>query len=106
MAKTADVVKKGFDKMLKPIKKGFDKMLKPINKIIGYFKCGINKIKNLGDCIAFYLIDMVIGIYFLFWNLFATTFGFKKAGQDLWKFVNKYQKFHYPRSIMKKCYLC
>jgi hypothetical protein len=99
-------LKKVTDKIIKPIDKGFKKVTEPIDKIIGYFKCGINKIKSLGDCILFYIIDMFIAMYFLLWNMFATVFGLKKAGQSLWKFINKYQKFKYPRSIMKKCYLC
>ncbi len=110
--KPASTIKKNNPKPKKkkkktdPVKKFFDKMMKPINKIIGYFKCGINKLKNLGDCILFYIIDMFIGMYFILWNMFAAVFGLKKAGQDLWKFINKYQKFKYPKSIQKKCYLC
>lgn len=92
--------------IMKPVEKGFNKILKPITEIGDYFKCGINKIKNLGDCILFYIIDMFIGMYFVVWNMFATAFGFQKPGQDLWKFINKYQKIQYPRSILKKCYLC
>ena len=98
--------KKKLKKKADPVKRFFDKMMKPINKIINYFKCGIRKIKNLGDCILFYIIDMIVGMYFVVWNIFASIFGLKKAGQELWKFINKYQKFGYPRSIMKKCYLC
>ena len=94
------------DPILDPINKEFKKITKPIDKIVGYFKCGINKIKSLGDCILFYIIDMFIAVYFLIWNMFATAFGLKKAGQSLWKFINKYQKFNYPKSIIKKCYLC
>ena len=92
--------------ILKPINKSFDMIMKPIMLIVNYFKCGIKKIKTLGDCILFYIIDMLVGIYFLLWNMFATAFGFKKPGQDLWKFINKYQKVQYSRDIIKKCYLC
>jgi hypothetical protein len=103
-------LKKVTNKIIKPIDKGFKKVskeiTKPVDKIVGYFKCGINKIKNLGDCILFYIVDMFIAMYFLLWNMFATVFGLKKAGQSLWKFINKYQQFKYPKSIMKKCYLC
>jgi hypothetical protein len=99
-------LKKVTKTIVKPIDKGFKTVIKPINDIGRYFKCGINKIKSLGDCILFYIIDMLIGMYFILWNMFASAFGLKKAGQDLWKFINKYHKFKYPKSIQKKCYLC
>ena len=98
--------KNDLNKINNVFKKGLDKIKKPIDDIGRYFKCGINKIKSLGDCILFYIIDMFIAMYFLLWNMFATVFGLKNAGQSLWKFINKYQKFKYPKSIMKKCYLC
>ena len=81
------------DKMNNFFKKGLDKIKKPIDDIGRYFKCGINKIKSLGDCILFYIIDMFIAMYFVLWNMFASVFGLKKAGQSLWKFINKYRKF-------------
>jgi len=102
----AKKVKNDFNKINNAFKKGLDKIKKPIDNIGKYFKCGINKIKSLGDCILFYIIDMFIAMYFVLWNMFASVFGLKKAGQTLWKFINKYQKFKYPKSIMKKCYLC
>jgi hypothetical protein len=104
MAKKIDFDPK--KQILGPIDNIFKKIKKPIDDIGRYFKCGINKIKSLGDCILFYIIDMFIAMYFVLWNMFASVFGLKKAGQTLWKFINKYQKFKYPRSIMKKCYLC
>ena len=102
----AKKLKDDFNKINNVFKKGLDKIKKPIDNIGRYFKCGINKIKSLGDCILFYIIDMFIAMYFVLWNMFASVFGLKKAGQSLWKFINKYQKFKYPKSIMKKCYLC
>ena len=84
-----------------PFKKLLDKMLKPINKIIGYFKCGIDKIKNLYYCIAFYLIYIIISVIFTFWNIFIAPIVGLKAGNNTWRFIRNY----IPKKIMK-CFLC
>ncbi len=84
-----------------PIKKFFDKLMKPINQIIGYFKCGIEKIKNLYYCIAFYIIYIIISIFFTIWNIFIAPIVKIKAGNKAWKFISKYV----PKKIMK-CFLC
>ena len=106
--KTTDPMKKLFDKALKPVTKFFDKLMKPINQIIGsikqiigYFKCGIDKIKNLYYCIAFYIIYIIISIFFTIWNIFVAPIVGLKAGNSAWKFIRKYV----PKQIMK-CFLC
>ena len=106
--KTIDPAKKLLDEVLKPITKFFDQLLKPINSILGsvnsifgYFKCGIDKIKNLYYCIAFYIIYIIISVIFTFWNIFIAPFVGLKAGNSAWKFISKYV----PKQIMK-CFLC
>jgi hypothetical protein len=99
--KTTDPAKKLLDEVLKPITKFFDQLLKPINSIFGYFKCGIDKIKNLYYCIAFYIIYIIISVIFTFWNIFIAPFVGLKAGNSAWKFISKYV----PKQIMK-CFLC
>lgn len=113
--------KKAKDPIGGAIKKEFKKIgntiTKPFKEIIGYFKCGIDKIKNLPNCIFFYFIDVIFGVWFLFWGLLASVIpGLKDVGKMISKgirtldsYVNKYAGFHinrYPRSIMKKCYVC
>jgi hypothetical protein len=93
--------KKPKKKSSDPIKKFFDKLMKPINKIIGYFKCGIEKIKNLYYCIAFYIIYIIISVFFTIWNIFVAPIVGIKAGNKAWNFISKYV----PKKIMK-CFLC
>ncbi len=113
--------KKLGDTITKPIKNEFTKLgdtiAKPFKQIIGYFKCGINKIKNIPNCAPFYAIDIVFGVWFLFWGLLASVIpGLKDLGKMISKginyldsYVNKYAEFHinrYPKNIMNKCYKC
>ena len=115
------MAKKPKDPIGGAIKKEFKKIgntiAKPFKQIIGYFKCGIDKLKNLPSCIFFYLVDMIFGVWFLFWGLLASVIpGLKDVGKmvsrgvrSLDAFVKKYAGFHinrYPKSIVKKCYTC
>lgn len=113
--------KKAKDPIGGAIKKEFKKfgnsITKPFKQIIGYFKCGIDKIKNIPNCAPFYFIDMVFGVWFLFWGLLAYLIpGLKDVGKMVSKGINyldsnikKNAGFHinrYPERIMKKCYRC
>ncbi len=115
------MAKKAKDPIGGAIKKEFKKIgntiTKPFKQIIGYFKCAIDKIKNLPNCIFFYVVDMIFGVWFLFWGLLASVIpGLKDVGKMVSRgirymdsYVNKYAGFHinrYPRSILKKCYVC
>lgn len=103
------------------IKKEFKKIgnsiAKPFKQIIGYFKCGIDKIKNLPNCIFFYGLDIIFGIWFLFWGMLAFVIpGLKDVGKMVSKGIklldsnlSKHIGFHinrYPKSILNKCYRC
>ena len=113
--------KKLGDTITKPIKTEFTKLgdaiAKTFKQIIGYFKCGIDKIKNLPNCIFFYFIDVIFGVWFLFWGLLASVIpGLKDVGKMISKgirtldsYVYKYADFHinrYPERILNKCYKC
>ena len=113
--------KKAKDPVGNAIKKEFKKIgntiTKPFKQIIGYFKCGINIIKNLKTCIVPYLIDMVFGAWFLFWGMLASVIpGLKDLGKLVAKGIKmldaslySHMKFHidrYPKSILNKCYRC
>ncbi len=113
--------KKAKDPVGNAIKKEFKKIgntiTKPFKEIIGYFKCGIDKIKNLPNCIVPYLIDMAFGVWFLFWGLLASIIpGLKDVGKMVAKGIKlldasiySHMKFHinrYPKSILNKCYRC
>ncbi|NBQ17334.1 hypothetical protein EBU24_03390 [bacterium] len=101
----------------KAMKKAISSITKPIMQIIKYFKCGINKIINLPKCIIFYIFDIIIGTFFLFWSLIASLIpGLKDLGKIIWKslkmldkYIYKFTGIHilrYSRSILKRCYLC
>jgi hypothetical protein len=113
--------KKLGDTITKPIKTEFTKLgdaiAKPFKQIIGYFKCGIDKIKNIPNCAPFYSIDIVFGVWFLFWGMLATVIpGLKDVGKMVSKGINyldsnikKNAGFHinrYSKNIMNKCYKC
>ncbi len=113
--------KKAKDPVGGAIKKEFKKIsntiTKPFKQIIGYFKCAIDKIKNIPKCALFYATDIVFGIWFLFWGLLASVIpGLKDVGKLVAKgvraidsYIKKYAGFHinrYPKSIMNKCYSC
>ena len=120
----AKKIKNPFASITKGITKIFDKIMKPIlqivkyvNDIIKYIKCGVNKIINLPKCIIFYIVDIIIATYLMFWNLIASMIpGLKGIGKMIWKalvmldkYIYKYTDMHiisYPRSILKRCYLC
>jgi hypothetical protein len=114
-------IKKEFNNFGKSITKEFKKIgntiTKPFKQIIGYFKCGIDKIKNLPNCIFFYLVDMAFGVWFLFWGMLASIIpGLKDVGKMVSKGIrvldsnlSKHIGFHidrYPKSILDKCYRC
>ncbi len=111
------VKKKAVDPITKGFKKVTNTITKPFKQIIGYFKCGIDKIKNIPNCAPFYAIDIVFGVWFLFWGLLASVIpGLKDVGKMISKginyldsYVNKYAGFHinrYPKNILNKCYKC
>jgi hypothetical protein len=120
----AKKIKNPFASITKGITKIFDKIMKPIlqivkyvTDIVKYIKCGVNKIINLPKCIIFYIVDIIIATYFMFWNLIASMIpGLKSVGKMIWKatvmldkYIYKYTDMHiisYPRSILKRCYLC
>ena len=114
-------IKKSVSSVTKPIDKAMKTAVtavtKPIMQIIKYFKCGINKIINLPKCIIFYIFDIIIGTFFIFWSLLASMIpGLKDLGKIIWKslqmldkYIYKFTGIHiirYSRSILKRCYLC
>ena len=115
------MAKKAKDPVGNAIKKEFKKIgntiAKPFKQIIGYFECGIDKIKNFPNCAIFYIFDIIFGIWFLFWGMLASIIpGLKDVGKMVAKGINmldsvlyKYIGFHihrYPKSLIDKCYRC
>jgi membrane-associated HD superfamily phosphohydrolase len=112
-----NVVKKGTEKIANDIKKGFDDILKEIENIANYIVCGFNKIKTLPQCFFWYLLDIIYGVFYLFYlTLVFIIPPLKDIGKMLGKgvkiadgFIYKILGFHlfrYPKEVMKKCYLC
>ncbi len=112
-----NVVKKGAEKLGKDITKGFDDIFAEVTNIFNYIVCGFNKIKTLPDCFFWYFLDMVYGIFYLFYSMLATAIpplkdGAKMLGKGIKgadELVHDMTGIHinrYPKDVMKKCYLC
>ena len=115
--KGLNVVKKGADKLGKDITKGFDDIFSEVTNIFNYIVCGFNKIKTLPDCFFWYFLDMIYGIFYLFYSMLATAIpplkdGAKMLGEGIKgadELVYDMTGIHfnrYPKDIMNKCYLC
>ena len=115
--KGLNVVKKGTEKVANAAKKGFDDIFSEITKIVNYIVCGVNKIKTLPDCFFWYFLDIIYGIFYLFYSMLAMAIpplkdmgkmvisGVKMADEAVYDIMG----FHfmgYPKSVMDKCYLC
>lgn len=72
------------------------------------FFCKLSKMGNLPTCIFFYVVDIIVGIWFLIWGLIAKIFPFMKPlGKYLWQYVGKMIKsFWYSDWLMDTCYVC
>ena len=70
--------------------------------------CKFSKLGNLPKCLLFYIVDIIVGIWFLIWGLIAKIFPFMKPlGKYLWDYVGKMIKsFWYSDWLMDTCYLC
>ena len=112
-----NVVKKGAEKLGKDITKGFDDIFAEVTNIFNYIVCGFNKIKTLPDCFFWYFLDMIYGIFYLFYSMLATAIpplkdGAKMLGKGIKmadELVHDMTGIHinrYPKDIMNKCYLC
>ena len=115
--KGLNVVKKGAEKLGKDITKGFDDIFSEVTNIFNYIVCGFNKIKTLPDCFFWYFLDMIYGIFYLFYSMLATAIpplkdGAKMLGKGIKmadELVHDMTGIHinrYPKDIMNKCYLC
>lgn len=115
--KGLNVVKKGAEKLGKDITKGFDDIFSEVTNIFNYIMCGFNKIKSLPDCFFWYFLDMVYGIFYLFYAMLASAIpALKKGAKMLGKGIKMADELvhditgihfnRYPKDVMKKCYLC
>jgi len=112
-----NVVKKGAEKLGKDITKGFDDIFAEVTNIFNYIVCGFNKIKTLPDCFFWYFLDIIYGIFYLFYSMLAIAIpplkdGAKMLGKGIKmadELVHDMTGIHinrYPKDIMNKCYLC
>uniref|UniRef100_A0A6C0B5J3 Uncharacterized protein n=1 Tax=viral metagenome TaxID=1070528 RepID=A0A6C0B5J3_9ZZZZ len=115
--KAAKEAKKGTEKVAKQAKKGFDDIFAGIESIINYITCAFDKIKNLPSCFFWYFLDIVFGIFHMFYSMLAFAIPpLKDVGKMAWKGVKGADEliydlmgFHiigYPKDVMNKCYLC
>ena len=70
--------------------------------------CKISKIANLPTCFFFYVIDILVGAWFLIWGVLAKIFPiFKTIGKYAWKHIGvKIKKMWYTKWLLDKCYRC
>jgi hypothetical protein len=113
-------LKKQFDNLGKGLKLGFN----DIFGLIGTLgTCGIHFLNNLGNCIFYYLFEMIGYIIYTIMFVFPTYVIKSITGIDLIGYVNQLWKMmnyldnlfhsmsgmhfmHYPDSIVKQCYTC
>ena len=112
-----NVVKKGTEKVAKEAAKGFDDIFEEITNIANYIVCGFNKIKTLPDCFFWYFLDIIYGVFYMFYSMLAFAIpplkdGAKMFGQginmadDMIYDLAGLHVFRYPKNVMNMCYLC
>jgi membrane-associated HD superfamily phosphohydrolase len=112
-----NVVKKGAEKAAKQVAKGFDEIFDEVTNIFTYIECGFNKIKTLPDCFFWYFLDIIYGIFYMFYSMLAFAIPpLKDAGKTTWKALKSadnmiydtawFRIMRYPKDVMNKCYLC
>ena len=104
---------KGFN----AVKKGTDNIFKEIINIANYVMCGFDKIKTLPQCFFWYTLDIIYGVFYLFYSMLVFIIpplkdigkmlgkGVKIADKFIYKVAGFYL-FRYPKNVIKKCYLC
>jgi hypothetical protein len=72
------------------------------------FFCKLSKIGNLPKCFMFYIIDILVGTWFLIWGALAKIFPlFKTIGKYAWKYIGlTIKKTWYTKWLLSTCYLC
>jgi hypothetical protein len=116
-SKGLNVVKKGAEKAAKEASKAFDDIFAEIQNIINYIVCAFDKIKSLPDCFFWYFLDIIYGVFYLFYSMLAFAIPpLKDVGKMTWSALKEADKiiydlmgFHilgYPKDVMNKCYLC
>ena len=113
-------LKSQFDNLGKSLKLGFS----DIFSLIGTLgTCGIHFLKNLGNCIFYYILEMIGHIIYTIMFVFPMYVIKSITGIDMMSFVNQLWKMlyyldnlihsvtsmhfmHYPDSIIKQCYTC
>lgn len=112
-----NVVKKGAEKAAKEVQKGFDEIFEGIQNIISYITCAFDKIKNLPNCFFWYFLDIIYGVFYMFYSMLAFAIPpLKDAGKTTWKALKSadnmiydtagFRIMRYPKDVMNKCYLC
>lgn len=113
-------LKMQFDNLGKGLKLGFS----DIFSLIGTLgTCGIHFIKNLGNCIFYYILEMIGHIIYTIFFVFPMYVIKSITGADMMSYVEQLWKLfyyfdrllysmtkmhfmHYPDSIVQQCYTC
>jgi hypothetical protein len=112
-----NVVKKGTEQLLDEIEKGFNDIFREVKIIINYIVCGFNKIKTLPKCFFWYFLDIIYGIFYLFYSMLAFLIpplkdgakllgeGIKMADEIVYDLTDIHIN-RYPEDVINMCYLC
>ena len=113
-------LKTQFDNLGKGLKLGFS----DIFGLIGTLgKCGIHFLKNLGNCIFYYILEMIGHIIYTIFFVFPIYVIKSITGMDMMGYVKQLWKIfyyfdsiiysatrmhfmHFPDSVIKQCYTC
>jgi len=112
-----NVVKKGAEKAAKEASKAFDDIFEGIQSIINYITCAFDKIKSLPSCFFWYFVDIIYGVFYMFYTMLAFVIPpLKVVGRETWKALKSadnmihdvagFRVMRYPKDVMNKCYLC
>jgi len=112
-----NVVKKGAEKAAKEASNAFDDIFEGIENIISYITCAFDKIKNLPSCFFWYFVDIIYGVFYMFYSMLAFAIPpLKDVGKMTWKALKSadnmihdtagFRIMGYPKDVMNKCYLC
>jgi hypothetical protein len=104
------------DKIGGPITRGFTKIGNFFKALGSYIKCSFAKVKNLPNCMPWYMLQVFGKCLYLPVIFFVWLLKLQKIERDTWDILESIDRFvfeqfgfhiiHYPESIVNRCYKC